>query len=147
VKGYDVVTSDGQRIGRVADTLDGFLVVETGRLLRSRRPLPKEFAHAQDGERTVVITVPTKVLHDAPPVHRNGTFDVDEASKHYGVASSFTRDEPVWDEQTPEHQVAGQRERAAEETGVEEDGATPLTKQPEGEIERRPERVYMPGGK
>jgi len=146
VKGYDVVTSEGQKIGRVTDTLDGFLVVETGRLLRSRRPLPKEFAHARDGERIVVVTVPKKVLHDAPRVHRNGTFDVDEASKHYGLASSFMQEEPVWAEQTPEHELASQRERAAEETGVEEEGAAPLTKQPEGEIERRPERVYMPGG-
>ena len=145
MKGYDVVTSEGRKIGRVIDTSDGFLVIETG-LLRSRRPLPKEFAHAKDEERTVVVTVPKKVLQGAPKAHRNGTFDVDEASKHYGLASSFRRDEPVWAEQTPEHQLAVQHERAAEETGVEEGGAAPLTKQPEGEVERRPERIYLPGG-
>jgi hypothetical protein len=50
--------------------------------------------------------------------------------------------------QDREHEIAEQRERESRETGVEEDGAAPLTKQPEGdEVERRPERVYMPGGK
>jgi hypothetical protein len=146
VKGYDVVTSDGRKIGRVTDTLDDFVVVEIGRVLRSRRPLPREFAHATDGERKVVVTVPKVVLEDAPRVHRNGTFDVDAAARHYGVGGTITRDEPIWADQATEHQIAVQRERASSETGVPAEGAAPLTKQPEDEIERRPERIYMPGG-
>lgn len=141
-----MVTSDGQRIGRVSDVLDEFLVVELGRVLRSRRPLPKEFAHVQDDERRVVVTVPKKTLRDAPRVHRAGTFDVDQAAKHYGVAARRGQ-EQVWPEGAPEHTLAEQRERETKETGVDEEGAAPLTKQPEDEIERRPERVYMPGGK
>jgi hypothetical protein len=47
----------------------------------------------------------------------------------------------------PEEEIAKQRERESKETGVEEDGKAPLTKQPDDEIERRPERIYMPGGK
>jgi hypothetical protein len=147
VKGYDVVTSDGQRIGRVAEVLDGFLVVELGRFLRSRRPVPKEFTHAADGKREVVVTVPTKVLRDAPRVRRNGTFAVDEAARHYGLASNVAQDEAIWADESAEHQLAEQREQAAAETGVEEEGAAPLTKQPDEEVERRPERIYMPGGK
>ena len=141
MKGYEVVTSEGERIGRVAEVLDAFLVVEVGRVLRFRRPLPKEFAHAQDGERTVVVTVPTKVLRDAPRVHHNGTFDVEAAARHYGLASGDRRGEGH------EQAVAEQRERESAETGAETEGAAPLTKQPDEEVERRPERVYMPGGK
>ena len=147
MKGYDVVTSDGRKIGRVTDALDRFVVVELGRFLRSRRPLPKEFAHATDGERKVVVTVPKALLADAPRVHRNGTFDVDAAARHYGVGGTITRDEPIWAEQATEHRIAAQREHASAETGAPEEGAAPLTKQPDDEIERRPERVYMPGGK
>jgi hypothetical protein len=146
VKGYDVVTSEGQKIGKVAQELDGFLVVELGKVFHARRPLPKEFAHARDGDRTVVVTVPKNVLHDAPHVHRGGTFDVDRASQHYGLASSHRQDGSAWLEEAHEHRIAEQRERAVKETGIEEHGAAPLTKQPEGEIERRPERVYTPGG-
>ena len=140
MKGYDVVTSEGQKIGRVADVLDGFLVVEVGRVLRSRRPVPKEFAHAQDGQRAVAVTVPTEVLRDAPRVHRNGTFDVDVAARHYGLAASDRRDDGA------ARRLAAQRERESGETGAEPEGAAPLTKQPEDEVERRPERAYMPGG-
>jgi len=147
VKGYAVLTSEGQKIGRVSDVLDGFVVVELGQVFRARRPVPKEFAHAQDGGRTVVVTVPKSVVKDAPRVHRHGTFDVEQASRHYGLASSYVQDEALWPGGTPEHHVADQHERAAEETGVDGQASAPLTKQPEGEIERRPERVYMPGGK
>jgi hypothetical protein len=104
VKGYDVVASDGQKIGRVRDVLDGFVVVELGRFIRSTRPVPKEFAHAADGKREVVVTVPKKVLRDAPKVRRNGSFDVELAARHYGLASSFAQHEPMWAERTPEHQ-------------------------------------------
>ena len=49
-------------------------------------------------------------------------------------------------EESHEHEVAEQRERESRETGAEEEKA-PLTKQPpEDEVERRPERIYMPGG-
>jgi hypothetical protein len=57
------------------------------------------------------------------------------------------KDESREDERR-EHEIAKQRERESRETGVEENGAAPLTKQPDSdEVERRPERVYMPGGK
>jgi hypothetical protein len=47
-----------------------------------------------------------------------------------------------------EHEISEQRERESRETGVDEEGKAPLTKQPpEDEVERRPERIYMPGGK
>jgi hypothetical protein len=87
VKGYDVVSSDGQRIGRVADALGGFLVVELG-VMRTRRALPTEFAHATDGDRKVVITAPTALLEDAPRVKRSGSFDAGAAARHFGVAGT-----------------------------------------------------------
>jgi hypothetical protein len=147
VKGYDVVSSEGQKIGKVTDVLDGFVIVEVGRVMRTRRPLPKEFAHAQDSDRTVVATVPKRVLDDAPRVNRSGTFDVDQATRHYGLTPSQNDPDSVFAEETPEHELAKQRERESRETGPEEDGAAPLTMQPDDVIERRPERVYMPGGK
>jgi hypothetical protein len=146
VKGYEVVSSEGEKIGRVSDVLDGFLVVELGGVLRVRRPVPREFTHAQDGDRAVVVTVPKRLLRDAPRVRRDGTFDVVQAGQHYGVGSG--RGGEVLAEGTPEHEVAKERERESRETGPEEeDGAAPLTKQPDDEIERRPEQWITPGGK
>jgi hypothetical protein len=88
VKGYDVVKWDGQRIGRVAAASGEFLVVELGRMRRDRRALPTEFAHATDGDRRVVVTVPTAFLADAPRVKRRGRFDAGAAARHFGVAGT-----------------------------------------------------------
>lgn len=147
MKSYEVVTSDGHTIGRVAESLDGFLVVELGRFWKHRRPVPKEFAHAVDDDRKVVVTVPKTVLRDAPRVHRDGTFDLEEAARHYGLAGTLGPDVPVYAEQSAEHQRAELRKHASAESGhVEGEGAAPLTKHPEDEVDRRPERVMLPRG-
>jgi hypothetical protein len=86
VKGYDVVRSDGQRIGRVADAIGGFVVVELGRLMRTRLALPREFAHATDGERKVAVTATRALLEQAPRVSRSGVFDASASARHFGVA-------------------------------------------------------------
>ncbi len=51
-------------------------------------------------------------------------------------------------EKSHEHEIAEQRERESRETSVEDEEKAPLTKQPDSdEVERRPERIYAPGGK
>jgi hypothetical protein len=86
MKGYDVVRSDGQRIGRVADAIGGFVVVELGRLIHTRLALPREFAHATDGDRRVAVTAPRILLEQAPRVTRSGAFDAGASARHFGVA-------------------------------------------------------------
>ncbi len=81
-----MVTSDKRSVGRVVDVRDGYLIVEAGRLRRSRRPIPREFVHAVDEAETVFVTVPRRVLHDAPEVDRRGRFDTQEAARHFGLA-------------------------------------------------------------
>ena len=68
----DVVTSDDRVVGRVADVRDGFLIVESGRLRKSRHPMPREFVHAVDEAAKVVVTVPRRMLMDAPRVDGRG---------------------------------------------------------------------------
>jgi hypothetical protein len=51
-------------------------------------------------------------------------------------------------ERSHELKIAEERERESRETGVEDEEKAPLTKQPASdEVERRPERIYSPGGK
>ncbi|HSS74273.1 MAG TPA: hypothetical protein VLK53_11985 [Gaiellaceae bacterium] len=85
MKGYELVRSDGERIGRVADRIGGVVVVELGRLLRTRLALPREFAHATDCDRRVAVTAPLALLRAAPRVTRNGVFDAGAVSRHFGV--------------------------------------------------------------
>jgi hypothetical protein len=89
VRGYEVVTSDDRRVGTVSDVRDGCLVVETGRLRRRRRPVPREFAHTVDEAGKVFVTVPRAALRDAPRVRRSGDFDVQEVARHYGLVAAY----------------------------------------------------------
>ena len=84
MKGYEVVRSDGKRIGRVADKIGGIVVVELGRL-RIRLALPREFAHTTDSDRRVAVTAPLALLRAAPRVTRRGVFDAGAVSRHFGV--------------------------------------------------------------
>jgi hypothetical protein len=91
MRGYQVVTSDRRVVGHVTDVREGFLIVESGRLRRFRRPVPREFTHVVDEAAQVFVTVPRRVLRDAPEVDRRGAFDVAEASRLFGLAAAGDR--------------------------------------------------------
>jgi hypothetical protein len=89
VRGYEVVTSDDRVVGNVVDVRHGFLVVESGRVRKSRHPVPREFVHVVDEAAKAFVTVPRRILMDAPKVNRAGDFDRAEAARHYGLAESY----------------------------------------------------------
>jgi hypothetical protein len=91
VRGYEVVTSDKRSVGRVVDVVNGYLIVQSGRLRRSRRPIPREFVHAVDEAEMAFVTVPMRVLREAPKLDRRGRFDRREAARHFGLAESYTQ--------------------------------------------------------
>ena len=45
MEGYEVVTVDEHKIGKVVGESGEFLIVEQGILRKSKHPLPREFAH------------------------------------------------------------------------------------------------------
>lgn len=89
MRGYDVVTSDDRVVGRVVDVRNGFLIVESGRLHKSRHPVPREFVHAVDEAAKAFVTVPRRVLMDAPRVDKHGHFDQASAAAHFGLAEFY----------------------------------------------------------
>jgi hypothetical protein len=98
VRGYEVVTSDDRVVGRVMDVRHGFLVVESGRVHKSRHPVPREFVHVVDEAAKAFVTVPRRILMAAPKAGRDGDFDRGEAARHYGLAESYVH-QPT----APEH--------------------------------------------
>jgi hypothetical protein len=89
VRGYDVVTTDDRVVGTVLDVRHGYLILESGRLRKTRHPVPREFVHVDDEAAKVFVTVPRRILMDAPRVAKDGEFDRAEAARHFGLAESY----------------------------------------------------------
>jgi hypothetical protein len=87
MEGYDVVTVDDHKIGKVVGETGAFLIVEQGALLKSKHPLPREFAHVDDSEQQVRVTVPKEIVADSPKID-DDHFDEQVAAEYYGIAPS-----------------------------------------------------------
>ena len=83
MEGYDVVTVDEHKVGKVVGESGNFLIVEQGTLRKSKHPLPREFAHVDDAEQQVRVTVPKEIVSDSPTVED----EIDEraVNEHYGL--------------------------------------------------------------
>jgi hypothetical protein len=103
MEGYDVVTIDDHKVGKVVGESGAFLIVEQGALLKSKHALPREFAHIDESQREVRVTVPKEVVSDSPKVE--GDLDERAVREHYGLTSS----------PGPETEGADERPEAAEE--------------------------------
>jgi len=98
MQGYTVVTSDDAKVGHVVGEVGDNLIVELGHVMKSRHPLPRPFAHADDDAQTVRTTVSKSILQDAPKVNADGS-DLDEleVGRYYGLASGDPAPETLGD--------------------------------------------------
>jgi hypothetical protein len=83
MQGYEVVTSDGERLGEVSGTLGRALVVERGTLRKSRHALPLAFAHADDDARVVRTTISRDLFEASPRVGEDTAEQ--EIADYYGL--------------------------------------------------------------
>ena len=86
MEGYEVVTVDEDKIGKVVGESGDFLIVEQGALLKSKHALPREFAHVDDSAQLVRVTVPKEMVSDSPKVEDR--IDEREVAEHYGLSNS-----------------------------------------------------------
>jgi hypothetical protein len=87
MKGYDVRTIDGDKIGHVLDTDGDFLIIEHG-LLKSKHALPQTFAEVDADEQVVRTTLSKDLIYQSPKVHDE--IDHTAIAEHYGLAEGFT---------------------------------------------------------
>jgi len=87
MEGYEVVTVDEHKIGKVVGESGNFLIIEQGALLKSKHALPRELAHVDDSEQKVRVTVPKELVDDSPKIDDDG-FDEQASAEHYGLAPS-----------------------------------------------------------
>ena len=135
MQGYEVVTSDDEKVGHVVGTVGGNLIVEHGKLFKSKHPLPLAFAHVDEAQRVVRTTVSRQLFEDAPKV--DGELDEREVARYYGLAAGedapetkgygeILPDDPAWTAEddyrraglpTPEEQRVQVREHMRPEHG------------------------------
>ncbi len=85
MEGFEVITSDEDRLGTVVGIVGENLVVEHGALFKSRHALPQTFVEVDEGARTVRTTLSKELIHNSPKL---GDGDPDEAAiaAYYGLA-------------------------------------------------------------
>jgi hypothetical protein len=86
MQGYDVVTIDDEKVGKVVDTQGDHLIVQTGTIRKSKHALPQTFAAIDDGEQIVRMSVTKEVFCDSPKV--NGEVDETAIAEYYGLAAA-----------------------------------------------------------
>lgn len=91
MEGYEVITSDDHKAGRVVGTRGDNLIVEHGTLRKSRHLLPRVFVEVDDSAKVVHATITKDILEDSPKLDGD---DIDDraVAAHYGLAAGF--DEP-----------------------------------------------------
>lgn len=125
MEGYEVITSDDAKAGKVVDIRGDNLIVEHGTIFKSRHALPQTFAHADESERVVRASVSKQILESSPKVE-DGELDERAVAEHYGLAEGF--EEPTtegYGEAVPDDPALGaerDRERAGM-TATEEERA------------------------
>ena len=88
VEGYEVVGSDDGKLGHVVEIDGDFLIAEEGTLRKKRHAIPKVFAHPDDGEQVVRLTVSKELVEDSP-TFKEGELDRQAAAAHYGLADAY----------------------------------------------------------
>ena len=113
MEGYDVLTTDEHKVGHVVGRRDGFLIVESGHLLKHKHAIPETFAHADESEGVVRITISRELVSDSPKVSHDD-FDELEVARYYGLAQA-----------DPAPETEGEGELVADDPsmGAEREGA------------------------
>ena len=88
MEGYDVVTSDDCNVGRVVALEGDNLIIEHGTLRKTKHAVPKTFAHSDEEERVVRLSVSKEIVESSPKID-NGALDDRAIAEHYGLAGGF----------------------------------------------------------
>jgi hypothetical protein len=87
MEGFVVLTSDDEKVGHVVGEQGDNLIVEHGTIRKTRHPLPRAFAHVDEGERIVRTTISKEILQSAPRCDEHGV-DEQAVALHYGLAEA-----------------------------------------------------------
>ena len=84
MEGYDVVTIEDEKVGKVVGTHDDYLIVESGMLKKSKHALPRTFAEVNETDGVVRMSVSKEMFDESPKL--NGDMDGTAIADYYGLA-------------------------------------------------------------
>ena len=88
MQGWQVVTSDGDKVGKVAEVTEHFLVVEHGHIHKTRHAVPMTFVHPRNADEVVCVGVPKDMIEESPKVNGDG-IDEQKVAEFYGLVGSL----------------------------------------------------------
>jgi hypothetical protein len=87
MEGYDVVTTEDEKVGKVVGTRGDNLIVESGTLMKSKHALPQTLADVDETEGVVRMSISKDVFDGSPKV--NGELDERAIAEYYGLAGGY----------------------------------------------------------
>jgi hypothetical protein len=129
MENYEVIGTDDGKVGHVVAVEGDFLIVEEGLIRKRKHAIPKAFAHADDQEQVVRLTISKELVEESPPL-KNGDLDHGAIAQHYGLAEGYgqpetqgygevTPDDPAWSAEQQEVRT-GVEPAAAERAKIRE---------------------------
>ena len=85
MEGYELRTVDDDKVGEVVATWREHVIVERGRLRKSRHAVPTAFVQPDDAARVVHTTLSKSIIEDSPEVGE-GDVDEEQIARYYGLA-------------------------------------------------------------
>ena len=68
MEGYNVVGSDENKVGHVVGTENGYLILESGMLRKTKHAVPLDMARVDDEDECVRLTVSKQMVEEGPTV-------------------------------------------------------------------------------
>ena len=120
MEGYEVISSDEHKIGRVVRGEGDLLIVEHGHLLKKQYAIPVTFAQTDEAEQVVRLSVSKQLVEDSPEVE-NDEIDRRTIAEHYGLVEGYVApgtlgegelrsDDPAWGEEYEERRLGREPE-------------------------------------
>ena len=85
MEGYDVITSDEEKVGHVVSEAGRYAIVENGLIRHSRHVVPLEFLNADESTQVFRTPLSKEMIHGAPEADSDGNFEESEVATYYGI--------------------------------------------------------------
>lgn len=79
---YDVVDIDDSKVGHTVGRHDGYLIIESGTLRKTKHAVPADAAHVDENENVVRLTISKSMVEEGPTI--DDETDWQQIGDYYG---------------------------------------------------------------